>query len=56
MTVPQCIRCGASAAERGLIGFVQSDGEPAEAYCVLCLSPEEVEMILGFAAAEPGTL
>jgi hypothetical protein len=56
MNAPQCIRCGASAADRAYIGFTGSDGEQAEAYCAGCLSPEELEMILGIAAREPGTL
>jgi hypothetical protein len=54
--LPHCARCGASAADRMYFAFTESDGEPAEAYCSECLSPEELEMILGLAARQPGTL
>jgi hypothetical protein len=53
---PRCIRCGASAADRPVVAFTEDDGEPAEGYCAGCLSPEELEMILGIVARETGTL
>jgi len=42
LAAPCCARCGATTADRVYLGF--ADGE---VYCTECLSPEQVEMILG---------
>jgi hypothetical protein len=44
---PRCDRCGAETADRFYMGFI--DGE---VYCSECLTPEQIEMILGFASEE----
>jgi hypothetical protein len=51
MKAPQCARCGATSADRTYIGFT-GDNDQAETYCVLCLSPEQMQMITDYAASE----
>lgn len=42
MNTPQCTRCGATSADRAYVGFTSN---PAETYCLPCLTPEQMQML-----------